>query len=123
MDGKKIYTTVGENLHALAAGTEGKYGYTRIGAVVGATYPEELRFLREKLPATFFLVPGYGAQGGTADDVKGAFDERGCGAIINSSRGIICAWKKTGNNGLDFAEASRAAAEDMRAALRKSLGL
>ena len=84
------------------------------GAVTGATYPEQIQNLRTLLPRTFFLVPGYGAQGGTAEDVKYAFNEKGHGAIVNSSRGIMCAWKKTGNNGLDFGEAAWNAAIAMR---------
>ena len=66
------------------------------------------------MPHTFLLVPGYGAQGGTAEDVRHAFDGQGHGAIINSSRGIMCAWKKTGNNGEDYQEAARASAIAMR---------
>jgi orotidine-5'-phosphate decarboxylase len=86
--------------------------------VVGATYPSDLRRLRKALPHTFFLVPGYGAQGGTAQDVRYAFDQYGRGAVINSSRGIMCAWQKTGKNGEDYAEAARAAAIEMRDAIR-----
>ena len=96
------------------AGTEGKHGYTRAGAVAGATYPEELQKLRARMPHTFLLVPGYGAQGGTAEDVKYAFNEKGHGAIVNSSRGIMCAWKKTGGDGHDFQEAARNAAIAMK---------
>ena len=84
------------------------------GAVTGATYPDDIQQLRARLEHTFFLVPGYGAQGGTAADVANAFDEYGHGAIVNSSRGIMCAWKKTGNNGLDFAQAARDAAIAMK---------
>ncbi|MDD2376499.1 MAG: orotidine-5'-phosphate decarboxylase [Clostridia bacterium] len=72
----------------------GQYGYSSVGIVVGATYPDQLKELRSILPYTFFLVPGYGAQGGGAEDVRGAFDNLGLGAIINSSRGIMCAYKK-----------------------------
>lgn len=96
----------------------GEYGYNRVGAVTGATYPSDLRQLRKLLPHTFFLVPGYGAQGGTAEDVHYAFDRYGRGAIVNSSRGIMCAWKKTGKNGEDYAEAARNAALEMRDAIR-----
>ena len=85
-----------------------------VGAVTGATYPEDLRKLRQQMPHTFFLVPGYGAQGGTAEDVANAFHAGGKGAIINSSRGIMCAWKKTSQNGLDYQEAARQAALAMR---------
>ena len=111
---KTVYQVMGELNESIAAGTEGKYGYTMAGAVTGATYPAQIEALRTSLNKTFFLVPGYGAQGGTAADVKYAFDKFGHGAIVNSSRGIMCAWKKTGNNGLDFAEAARNAAIAMR---------
>ena len=111
---KTVYQVMGELNESIAAGTEGKYGYTMAGAVTGATYPAQIEALRSSLNKTFFLVPGYGAQGGTAEDVKYAFDKFGHGAIVNSSRGIMCAWKKTGNNGLDFAEAARNAALAMR---------
>lgn len=67
----------------------GEHGYSAVGAVVAATYPEDIKRLRERMPQSFFLIPGYGAQGGTAEDVRNAFDEKGLGAIINSSRGII----------------------------------
>jgi orotidine-5'-phosphate decarboxylase len=120
---RKLYTAVGDLIAGLSGDTAGTYGYTRAGAVVGATYPEELAYLRNRLKATFFLVPGYGAQGGSAADVAQAFDDRGCGAVINSSRAIICAWKKTGNSGRDFAEAARAEALKMRDALRQALRL
>ena len=113
-DGRTIYEAMGELNESIAAGTQGKYGFTMAGAVTGATYPEQIQELRSRLPHTFFLVPGYGAQGGTAADVKHAFNEKGHGAIVNSSRGIMCAWKKTGNNGLDFAQAARDAAIAMR---------
>ena len=113
-DGRTIYEAMGELNESIAAGTQGKYGFTMAGAVTGATYPEQIQELRARLPHTFFLVPGYGAQGGTAADVKHAFNEKGHGAIVNSSRGIMCAWKKTGNNGLDFAQAARDAAIAMR---------
>lgn len=112
--GKTVYEAVGDLLASLAEDTVGRSGYSRVGAVVGATYPEELKRLRRRLPATFFLVPGYGAQGGGGKDTAGAFDSRGGGAVVNSSRGIICAWKKTGYDGADYAEAARAEALRMR---------
>ena len=111
---KTVYQVMGELNESIAAGTEGKYGYTMAGAVTGATYPAQIEALRASLNKTFFLVPGYGAQGGTAADVKHAFDKFGHGAIVNSSRGIMCAWQKTGNEGRDFAEAARNAAIAMR---------
>ncbi|MDR2502187.1 MAG: orotidine-5'-phosphate decarboxylase [Oscillospiraceae bacterium] len=113
-DGTKIYERMGALLESLSAKNSGKYGYSPLGAVVGATYPRELYALRRGLPHTFFLIPGYGAQGGGAADVVPAFDKDGRGAIVNSSRGIIAAWKKTGNDGTDFAEAARRAALEMR---------
>lgn len=113
-DGRTIYEVMGELNEQIAAGTEGKYGFTMAGAVTGATYPQQIQDLRARLPHTFFLVPGYGAQGGTAADVKYAFNEKGHGAIVNSSRGIMCAWKKTGGDGHDFKVAARNAAIAMR---------
>ena len=113
-DGRAIYEAMGELNEAIAAGTQGKYGFTIAGAITGATYPEQIQALRARLPHTFFLVPGYGAQGGTAEDVKHAFNEKGHGAIVNSSRGIMCAWKKTGGDGHDFQEAARNAAIAMK---------
>ena len=90
----------------------GKYGYTGIGAVVGATYPEQLTVLRRKFPTLFFLVPGYGAQGGGGASVAGAFDKNGMGAIVNASRTLMCAWQKALN--LSFLEATRAEVVRMR---------
>ncbi|HEX3000149.1 MAG TPA: orotidine-5'-phosphate decarboxylase, partial [Armatimonadota bacterium] len=115
---RKLYAVVGDLIEEMSRDTIGKYGFSRLGAVVGATYPEELELLRLRLPNTFFLVPGYGAQGGGAKDVVHAFDAHGRGAIINSSRAIICAWKKTGHDGADYAEAARAEALRMRDELR-----
>jgi len=87
----------------------GENGYRAVGAVVGATYPAELAKLRKVMPAAVFLVPGYGAQGGGAEDVKDAFDANGMGAVVNSSRGVIFAYEKTGGTkkGEDYAEAAR----------------
>lgn len=113
-DGRAIYEAMGELNESIAAGTEGKYGFTMAGAVTGATYPEQIRDLRARMARTFFLVPGYGAQGGTAADVRYAFNEKGHGAIVNSSRGIMCAWQKTGREGHDFQDAARSAAIAMR---------
>ena len=77
--------------------------------------------LREKMPHTFFLVPGYGAQGGTAEDLKPCFNKDGLGAIVNSSRGIIAAYKQEKYSSLDFADASRAAVKDMIADINRVL--
>ena len=116
---RQVYEVMGDLNERIAAGTEGKYGYPCAGAVTGATYPSDIRALRKRLEHTFFLVPGYGAQGGTADDVQYAFDKYGHGAIVNSSRGIMCAWQKTGGDGHDFAEAARNAALNMRDDIRQ----
>ena len=116
---RSVYTVMGDLIEQWGKGTEGACGYQALGAVVGATHPSVLRELRLRLPKTFFLVPGYGAQGGTAEDVRNAFDELGRGAIINASRSIMCAWKKTGKDGADYQEAARAAAEKMRDELKE----
>ncbi|WP_421776562.1 orotidine-5'-phosphate decarboxylase [Gardnerella sp. KA00255] len=94
-DGKPVYEHMADLIENWGASNIGKHGYSKVGAVVGATHPEEGKRLREIMPHTFFLVPGYGAQGGTAQDVAGMFDANSEGAIVNSSRGIIGAWKKS----------------------------
>jgi orotidine-5'-phosphate decarboxylase len=96
----------------------GESGYSFVGAVVGATYPKELVKLRALMPNAYILVPGYGAQGGTAEDVKGAFDENGLGALVNSSRGIIFAYEKDGTPE-KYGEAAREAVIRMNADLNK----
>ncbi|MBP1737609.1 MAG: Orotidine 5-phosphate decarboxylase [Oscillospiraceae bacterium] len=111
---RQVYHVMGDLAQRLGRETEGRHGFNAIGAVVGATFPSDLRALRERLEHTFFLVPGYGAQGGTAEDVQYAFNRYGHGAIINSSRGIMCAWQKTGQDGMDYQEAARNAAIAMR---------
>ena len=114
-----VYQVMGDLNARLSQEDIGVYGYSRAGAVVGATYPSDLRSLRKRLEHTFFLVPGYGAQGGTAEDVRFAFDKYGRGAIVNASRSIMCAWQKTGHEGQDFQDAARAAAEAMRDDIRQ----
>lgn len=93
-DGRPVYRHVAERLAGWAAPHVGESGYSLVGAVVGATYPDELAELRRALPVVPFLVPGYGTQGGTAADIAPAFDDRGLGALVNSSRGITFAYKK-----------------------------
>lgn len=121
--GETVYERMGAMCEKWGESLKGSYGYSGVGAVVGATYPEMLKELREKMPHTFFLVPGYGAQGGGANDVKYAFDKNGIGAIVNSSRGIMCAWQKQeGMTEADFAKAARIEALRMRDDLRSVTG-
>lgn len=117
IDGKPLYEIVGEHVSHWGADCVGECGYSYVGAVVGATYPEMGKVLRKIMPKTYILVPGYGAQGGTAADLKPYFNEDGLGAIVNSSRGIICAYKqeKYAQFGEEnYGEASRQAVIDMR---------
>lgn len=113
-DGQAIYEYIGTLCEKWGEGLMGAYGYSGVGAVVGATYPQQLTRLRQKLPHTFFLVPGYGAQGGGAADVAGGFDENGLGAIVNASRSIMYAYKKEGCDEKDYAAAARREAIRMR---------
>ena len=123
---KPVYRVMGDMCEAWGEPTRGAYGYSAVGAVVGATYPQQLAELRGALPHTFFLVPGYGAQGGGAKDVVPAFDKNGDGAIINSSRGIMCAYQKNGCDEQDYTKAARAEAlrmrDDVAAAISESKG-
>ena len=121
-NGSTVYAQMGSMCENWGESLMGKYGYSGVGAVVGATYPDQLAEMRAKTPHTFFLVPGYGAQGGGAQDAKNAFDKRGLGAIINSSRGIMCAWKKQGLTEDDFAEAARAEALRMKEDILSTIG-
>ncbi len=91
-DGKPVYLHVADRLLNWNQGHQGRTGYGLVGAVVGATYPEELARLRAHLPGILFLIPGYGTQGGTAADIAAGFDEQGLGAIVNNSRGITFAY-------------------------------
>ncbi|MCD7981225.1 MAG: orotidine-5'-phosphate decarboxylase [Clostridiales bacterium] len=115
IDGKPLYEHVAEKVAAWGADCMGN-SYSSVGAVVGATYPEIGKVLRKVMPKSFILVPGYGAQGGKGKDLVHYFNEDGLGAIINSSRGIIAAWKQEAYAGFGaehFAEASRQAVIDM----------
>lgn len=91
---RPLYSHVADLVESLAAESVADCGYGAVGAVVGATYPEQLAELRGQMPHAWFLVPGYGAQGGGGADVQPAFDDRGLGAIVNSSRGIIFAYER-----------------------------
>jgi len=112
--GKTIFETVAEHVQSLAKENAGQCGYGCIGAVVGATYPEQLAELRSKMPSTWILIPGFGAQGGTASDVKHGFDSNGLGAIVNSSRGIIFAYKDQDYSASDWQRYVEDAAIAMR---------
>jgi orotidine-5'-phosphate decarboxylase len=93
-DGQPLYRHVARKLLNWAVGHQGSSGYNLVGAVVAATYPNELAELRAALPGIFFLVPGYGTQGGTSRDIAPAFDQNGLGAIVNNSRGITFAYER-----------------------------
>lgn len=113
IDGKPLYEWVGEKVDEWGKDCMGDE-YSYIGAVVGATYPEMGEVLRKVMPKSYILVPGYGAQGGTAADLKPFFNEDGLGAIVNSSRGIICAYKNLDDfDETTFADASRQATINM----------
>jgi orotidine-5'-phosphate decarboxylase len=114
--GKLLYEHVADLVEQWGERSRGECGYSDVGAVVGATFPRELAALRERMPHTWFLIPGYGSQGGTAGDVVAGLDERGLGAIVNSSRGIIYAWEPESPDA-DFARAAADAARQMRDAI------
>ena len=123
VDGRPLYEWVGEKVAAWGEGCMGE-DYSYVGAVVGATYPEMGKVLRRILPKSYILVPGYGAQGGTGKDLVPFFKEDGLGAIVNSSRGIIAAYRqeKYAQFGEEhFAEASRQAVMDMIADINGAL--
>ena len=122
-DGRALYELVADKV--VEWGSQSMDGdYSNVGAVVGATYPEMSKVLRKLMPRNYFLVPGYGAQGGRAEDLKYCFNEDGLGAIVNSSRGIIAAYKqeKYSKFGAEhFGEASRQAVADMAADINSVL--
>lgn len=119
---KAVYEIMGGMCEEWGSDSIGEYGYSSVGAVVGATYPKQLLELREKMPHTFFLVPGYGAQGGGAKDVSFGFDKNGIGSIINSSRGIMCAYKQENCDERDYAAAARREAIRMRDDIMANIG-
>ena len=111
MGDQPLYVRMAEKVAEWGEGLMTECGYSQVGAVVGATYPEEQKIIRQIIPHSYFLVPGYGAQGATAKDIANAFNDDGLGAIVNSSRGIMCAWKKCD---LDYQESARKEAIRMR---------
>lgn len=125
---RPLYEIVGEKVAQWAAEPKlmGQCGYSEVGAVVGATYPEMGKTLRKIMPHSYILVPGYGAQGGKGKDLVPFFNKDGLGAIVNSSRGIIAAYSKDPYKEKydpdDFADASRAAVKDMKKDIKEALG-
>jgi orotidine-5'-phosphate decarboxylase len=118
-NGKPVYEYMGGLVEKWGESTIGEYGYSAVGAVVGATHPTEAARLREVLPHTFFLIPGYGAQGGNAEMLKSCFGANGLGGVVNNSRGILCAYKK---NGGTYYDAARAACVAMQKDLSSVIG-
>ena len=116
--GEEVYTKVAKLVENWGEELRGEYGYSSVGGVVGATYPEQIESLRKIAPHTFFLIPGYGAQGGKANDIAKAFDSNGIGGIVNSSRGLMCAYKselwKEKYSEDEFEKATRAEALRMK---------
>ncbi len=120
---RPLYEIVGEQVAAWGEECMGN-SYSYVGAVVGATYPEQGKILRKIMPKAYILVPGYGAQGGRGADLVHFFNEDGLGAIVNSSGGIIAAWQQeryAGYGAENFADASRAAVIDMREDIAQAL--
>lgn len=115
-DGRKVFTVVGDKLTELSKDLAGECGYSPIGGVIGCTHAEEGKEIRSRFNNMFFLIPGYGAQGGKAEDVA-LYLNNGNGGVVNSSRGILLAYKKTGDE-INFAKAAREEAIRMRDELR-----
>jgi orotidine-5'-phosphate decarboxylase len=118
-DGRPMYELVAEKIAEWGEGLIGEEGFSSVGAVVGATYPEQGAALRRKMPRTFFLLPGYGAQGASAEHLTACFDGRGEGAVVAASRSIICAHLKRGTD--DFVGAAREEAVRMREEITNAL--
>jgi orotidine-5'-phosphate decarboxylase len=121
--GETNYVVMARNVHAWGDGTQGERGYQSVGAVVGATYPKDAEVLRGVMPKSYFLVPGYGAQGGGAADAMPSFNKDGYGAIVNSSRGIIFAYQKGPFKRApeEYAAAAAASAQAMKDDLTKAM--
>ena len=117
--GKKLYNEVADKITEAGQTVKGRYGYTAIGGVIGCTHVEEGKEIRNRYSNMFFLIPGYGAQGGTAKDVA-LYLKNGNGGVVNSSRGILLAYKKE-NKELEYAECARNEAIKMRAAIRAAI--
>lgn len=124
-NGKEVYSEVAELVEKWGEELRGENGYSSIAAVVGATYPEQLEQIRKIAPHTYFLIPGYGAQGGRANDIALGFDNKGLGGIVNASRSLMCAYKsdkwKDQFSEEDYAKATRAEALRMREELNQAI--
>lgn len=117
-DGEEIYIKVAKLVTEWGKELVGEYGYSSVSAVVGATYPKQLQELRKVMPQAYFLIPGYGAQGGKAEDIALGFDKNGLGGIVNASRSLMCAYQSDRWKDIykeeQFAEATRKEAIRMR---------
>lgn len=124
-NGEEVYTRVAKLVEKWGEDLRGEYNYSSISAVVGATYPEQLKQIRQIAPHTYFLIPGYGAQGGTAKDIAYGFDKNGLGGIVNASRSLMCAYKsdkwKDKFEENDYAQATRAETIRMRDELSQAI--
>lgn len=124
-NGRTIYEEVATLIEKWGEDLIGEYGYSSVSSVVGATYPEQLQSLRNLAPHTFFLIPGYGAQGGKAEDIALGFDKNGIGGIVNASRSLMCAYKKDiwkeQFKEEEFAKATRAEAIRMKEELNSAI--
>ena len=124
-DGEEIYKKVAKLVNKWGEELIGEYGYSSVSAVVGATYPKQLQELRELMPHAYFLIPGYGAQGGKAEDIALGFDKNGLGGIVNATRSLMCAYKsdlwKDKFSEEEYAKATRAEAIRMRDELNKAI--
>ena len=121
-DGRKVYEVVADKITEMSKSCTGKCGYTAIGGVIGCTHVDEGKKIRANYNNMFFLIPGYGAQGGTAQDVA-LYLNNGNGGVVNSSRGILLAYKKSGRPEEEFAECAREEAIKMRDAIRNAVNL
>lgn len=124
-EGEEIYKHMGKLINEWGKDLIGEEGYSSVSVVVGATHPKQLQELRELMPHAFFLIPGYGAQGGKAEDIALGFDKNGIGGIVNASRSLMCAYKQDRWKDIyteeQFAEATRAEAIRMRDELNSAI--
>lgn len=120
-NGKTVYEHVASLVEKWGENLRGKYGYSSVAAVVGATYPKQLEEIRKKASHTYFLIPGYGAQGGKAENIALGFDSNGLGGIVNASRSLMCAYKsdkwKSKFTEAEYGKATRAEALEMKEVL------